>query len=60
MQRELIDKINNTHQAETDICNYENGYFISNWPIGDEDSLIDMENKIKNDLNFHKQVVSIF
>lgn len=64
-QKELLEIYNNIQQNGTAIpfnmnCDYENDYFISNWPIADENNLIDMENKIKNDPNFHKLVVSIF
>ncbi|XP_029347054.1 uncharacterized protein LOC115034396 [Acyrthosiphon pisum] len=36
---------------------HEVDYFISNWPLSDIDNLLSMEQKIKSDQNFRKQVV---
>lgn len=35
----------------------EHDYFIHNWPISTKEGLIDMEEKMKLDVNFKKQVV---
>lgn len=32
-------------------------YFISNWPIKDNEGLNNLEDKIQTDINFKKQVV---
>lgn len=52
--------INNTFQYPGDMqMDHEVDYFISNWPLSDMDSLLSMEQKIKSDQNFRKQVVCI-
>lgn len=64
-QQEIIKMINdiqnkNSAQAVDSWAHDEVDYFVSNWPISDQDALKDMEDKIKTDLNFRKQVVRSF
>ncbi|XP_016658298.1 uncharacterized protein LOC107883204 [Acyrthosiphon pisum] len=49
---------NRTSTQVDDSWAHEVDYFVSSWPISDQDGLNDMENKIKSDFNFRKQVVS--
>ncbi|XP_050063627.1 uncharacterized protein LOC126552760 [Aphis gossypii] len=50
--------VNNTFQCPGDMqMDHEVDYFISNWPLSDMDNLLSMEQKIKSDQNFRKQVV---
>jgi len=52
--------INNTFQYPGDMqMDHEVDYFISNWPLSDMDSLLSMEQKIKYDQNFRKQIICI-
>lgn len=52
--------VNNTFQCPGDMqMDHEVDYFISNWPLSDMDNLLSMEQKIKSDQNFRKQVVCI-
>lgn len=50
----------NSAQAVDSWAHDEVDYFVSNWPISDQDALKDMEDKIKTDLHFRKQVVRSF
>ncbi|XP_022179090.1 uncharacterized protein LOC111039771 [Myzus persicae] len=63
-QQEIIEILNNNNaqilQKTTDLLscdNYETDYFVMNWPINDDDGLLDLENKMK-DRAFYKLVVS--
>lgn len=59
-QREIIEMINNNNmQASIQNEDIEMDYFILNWPISNDDGLTILENKIKTDRNFYKQVVCI-
>lgn len=52
--------MSNTSQFPSDMqMDHEVDYFISNWPLSDMDTLLSMEQKIKSDQNFRKQVVCI-
>ncbi|XP_050065146.1 uncharacterized protein LOC126554080 [Aphis gossypii] len=53
----LVNNIQNKTQVDDSWAN-EIDYFVSSWPISDHDGLNDMENKIKSDSNFRKQVVN--
>jgi len=64
-QQEIIDILNNNNaqivQKTTDLLscdNYETDYFVMNWPINDDDGLLDLENKMK-DRTFYKLVVCV-
>lgn len=60
-QQELNELFLNSKSniSETiDNINIEDDYFINNWPISDTNGLFYMEDKMKNDNNFKKQVVS--
>lgn len=64
-QQEIIRMVNdiqnkNSTQAVDDLWAHEVDYFVSNWPMSDQDALKDMENKITTDFNFCKQVVRSF
>lgn len=61
-QQEIIKMINDIQNRTSnpqveDSWAHEIDYFVSSWPISDQDGLNDMENKIKSDPNFRKQVV---
>ncbi|CAH1731687.1 unnamed protein product [Aphis gossypii] len=48
----------NTFQCPGDVqMDHEVDYFISNLPLSDMDNLLSIEQKIKSDQNFRKQVV---
>jgi len=52
--------VSNTSQCLSGMqMDHEVDYFISNWPLSDMDNLLSMEQKIKSDQNFRKQVVCI-
>jgi len=63
-QQEIIKMVNGiqnkTSNQVDDSWAHEVDYFVSSWPISDHDGLNDMENKIKSDFNFRKQVVRFF
>ena len=63
-QQEIIKMVNDiqnrTSTQVDDSWAHEVDYFVSSWPISDQDGLNDMENKIKSDFNFRKQVVRSF
>jgi len=60
-QQEIIKMVNDiqnrTSNQVDDSWVHEIDYFVSSWPISDQDGLDEMENKIKSDPNFRKQVV---
>ncbi|XP_060865221.1 uncharacterized protein LOC132945897 isoform X2 [Metopolophium dirhodum] len=63
-QQEIIEILNNNNtqilQKNTDLLscdNNETDYFVMNWPITDDDGLLDLENKMKDRI-FYKLVVS--
>ncbi|CAI6359370.1 unnamed protein product [Macrosiphum euphorbiae] len=47
----------NTLQGDEFNWEHEVDYFIHNWPISNKEDLINMEEKIKSDVHFQKQVV---
>lgn len=55
----LVNNIQNKTQVDDSWAN-EIDYFVSSWPISDHDALNDVENKIKSDSNFRKQVVRFY
>lgn len=63
-QQEIIKMVNDiqnkTSTQVDDSRAHDVDYFVSSWPISDQDGLNDMENKIKSDFNFRKQVVRSF
>lgn len=59
-QQKLIKMVNDIQGrtiTQTDDWTNEVDYFVSSWPIRNHESLEDLENKIKTDDNFRKQVV---
>jgi len=65
-QQEIIEILNNNNtqilQKTTDLLNCDNNetdYFVMNWPITDDDSLLELENKMKDRI-FYKLVVCIY
>lgn len=50
-------KISRSAQDEFIYNNNEVDYFISSWPILDNEGLNNLEDKIQTDMNFKKQVV---
>lgn len=64
-QQEIIEILNNNNtqilQKTSDLFDdNKTDYFIMNWPIKDDDGLLDLENKMKTDRTFYKLVVCIF
>jgi len=61
---EYIKQSNNVNifqaSAGGDQREHEVDYFIHNWPISTKEGLIDMEEKMKLDVNFKKQVVCYY
>lgn len=64
-QQEIIEILNNNNtqiiQKTSDSLNFDNhetDYFIMNWPINNDDGLLDLENKMRDRI-FYKLVVCI-
>jgi len=62
-QQEIIQILNNNNtqilQKTTNLLSFDNNesdYFVMNWPINNDDGLLELENKMK-DRTFYKLVV---
>lgn len=60
IEQMLLDINSSSNIPSSTIQDNEVDYFISNWPISDDEGLNNLEEKIRTDLNFKKQVVCDF
>lgn len=60
IEQMLLDINSSSNIQSSTIQDNEVDYFISNWPISDDEGLNNLEEKIRTDLNFKKQVVCDF
>jgi len=60
IEQMLLDINSSSNIPSSTIQDNEVDYFIYNWPISDDEGLNNLEEKIRTDLNFKKQVCDFY